>query len=108
MPKMVSVPFTAPAVQHKTTRYRLQEWLPRIVLAPTFLITVIFVYGFIVWTGYLSFSASRMLPSYEFVGLEQYARLWSNPRWYVALKNLAIFSVLYIVLSTAIGLLLAI
>src|SRR3954452_23950355 len=108
MPKMVSVPFTAPAVRQKSARMRLQEWLPRLVLAPTFLITVIFVYGFMVWTGYLSLSASRMMPSYEFVGFEQYARLWTNPRWYVAIKNLAIFGVLYIGLSTVVGLALAI
>ena len=105
---MVSVPFTAPSVRQKSARYRLQEWLPRLVLAPTFLITVIFVYGFMVWTGYLSLSASKMLPSYEYVGLEQYTRLWANPRWYVAIKNLAIFAVLYIGISTALGLLLAI
>jgi len=108
MPKMVSVPFTAPAVRQKSARMRLQEWLPRIVLAPTFLITVIFVYGFMVWTGYLSLSASRMMPSYEFVGLEQYGRLWTNPRWYVAIKNLAIFAILYIGFATVMGLALAI
>jgi glucose/mannose transport system permease protein len=108
MVEMVSVPFTAPSVRQKSARYRLQEWLPRLVLAPTFLITVIFVYGFMVWTGYLSLSASKMLPSYEYVGLEQYTRLWASPRWYVAIKNLAIFAALYIGISTALGLLLAI
>jgi glucose/mannose transport system permease protein len=108
MVEMVSVPFTAPSVRQKSARYRLQEWLPRLVLAPTFLITVIFVYGFMVWTGYLSLSASKMLPSYEYVGLEQYTRLWASPRWYVAIKNLAIFAVLYIGISTVLGLLLAI
>jgi glucose/mannose transport system permease protein len=108
MVEMVSVPFTAPSVRQKSARYRLQEWLPRLVLAPTFLITVIFVYGFMVWTGYLSLSASKMLPSYEYVGLEQYTRLWASPRWYVAIKNLAIFALLYIGISTVLGLLLAI
>ena len=105
---MVSVPFTAPAVRRKSARHRIQEWLPRLVLAPSFLITIIFVYGFMVWTGYLSLSASRMMPSYEFVGLEQYARLWTNPRWYVAIKNLAIFAILYIGFATVMGLALAI
>ncbi|MDO3437067.1 sugar ABC transporter permease, partial [Rhizobium sp. CBN3] len=36
-------------------RGRLQDALPKIVLAPSFVITLIFVYGFIVWTAYLSF-----------------------------------------------------
>lgn len=32
---------------------------------------LVFVYGFIVWTGVLSFTKSRLLPSYEFVGVAQ-------------------------------------
>ncbi len=86
----------------------LGEHLPKIVLAPTFVITLFFVYGFILWTIYLSFSASRILPNYTFVGLSQYERLWSTPNWYVALQNLAIFGSLYIVICIALGLLLAI
>ena len=29
---------------------RLAEHLPKLVLAPTFVITIVFVYGFILWT----------------------------------------------------------
>ena len=35
---------------------RLQDWLPRLVLAPSFALVLIFVYGFIVWTAVLSMS----------------------------------------------------
>jgi glucose/mannose transport system permease protein len=41
-------------------------------------------------------------------GLRAYERLWANSNWWTALENLFIFSVLYIGLATAIGLLLAI
>ena len=34
----------------------LQELLPKLVLAPSFAIVLIFVYGFIAYTGYLSFT----------------------------------------------------
>jgi glucose/mannose transport system permease protein len=62
-----------------------------------------------VWNGVLSVTASRMLPNYEeFVGLEQYIKLWESDRWWVALKNLGIFSTLYVGGSIAIGLLLAV
>ena len=44
-------------------RSRLQDALPKIVLAPSFVITLIFVYGFIVWTAYLSFTNSKTFPS---------------------------------------------
>lgn len=86
----------------------LQANLPKIVLAPSFALTLVFVYGFILWTVYLSFSKSRLVPNYEFVGLEQYYRLWSIPNWYVALTNLAIYGTLYIGFSLVIGLLIAI
>ncbi len=89
-------------------RERLQAWLPKLVLGPTLLLVAVFVYGFIGFTAYLSFTDSRILPSFEFVGLANYVRLFSLRNWSIALQNLAIFGVLYIVICTAIGLLLAI
>jgi glucose/mannose transport system permease protein len=89
-------------------RTRLQNWLPKIVLAPSFAIMVIFVYGFIAFTIYLSFTDSRMLPSYGWVGWQNYDRLFRIREWDIAVTNLAIFASLYIVISTIIGLLLAI
>jgi glucose/mannose transport system permease protein len=83
-------------------------WLPKLVIAPSFLLGFGFIYGLIAWNGYLSVSASRLLPNYDFVGLEQYVRLFDSERWMVALTNLGIFGVLYIGGAMAIGLLLAI
>lgn len=85
-----------------------QENLPKIVLSPSFTVILLFVYGFILWTVYLSFSASRMLPNYRWVGLDQWARLWKTLTWQIALENLVIFGSLYIVLCIVIGLMLAI
>jgi len=82
--------------------------LPKLVLAPAFVLGLAFIYGFMVWNGLLSVTASRMLPNYELVGLSQYERLWAMDRWWVALKNLAIFGVLYVGLSMALGIFLAI
>ena len=87
---------------------RLRDWLPRLVLAPSFALILLFVYGFIAWTVYLSFTHSRMMPVYEIVGFDSYVRLFNQPNWYVALQNLAIFGGLYIGISIALGLLLAI
>jgi glucose/mannose transport system permease protein len=42
---------------------------------------VIFVYGFIAFTIYLSFTDSRMLPSYEWVGWQNYDRLFRIRQW---------------------------
>lgn len=90
-------------------RATLQDLLPKIVLAPSFALILIFVYGFIVFTGFLSFSGSKLLPDFStWVGLNNYVRLFNHPNWITALKNLAIFSVLYIVVCSFIGLALAI
>ena len=87
----------------------LQELLPKIVLAPSFAVILVFVYGFIVFTGFLSFSGSKLLPDFStWVGFDNYVRLFNHPNWIVSLKNLAIFSVLYIVICSVIGLALAI
>lgn len=82
--------------------------LPKIVLALSFVICVVFFYGFIIWTALLSMTSSRMLPRYEFVGFEQYVSLFANDRWWLALKNLATFGGLFILLCLVMGLLLAI
>ncbi|MGR4069027.1 sugar ABC transporter permease [Halomonas sp. LR3S48] len=86
----------------------LQTWLPKLVLAPSIAISLFFVYGFMLWTFILSLTNSRMLPSYEFVGFAQYARLMANDRWWVASTNLVVFGGLFVVICLALGLLLAI
>jgi glucose/mannose transport system permease protein len=91
-----------------STRNYLQELLPRIVLAPSFAAVLIFVYGFILFTAYLSFTDSKMLPSFGWVGLENYSKLWALPHWWRAISNLAIFGSLYIIVCSVLGLGLAI
>lgn len=86
----------------------LDKLLPKLVLAPAFVLGLTFIYGFMVWNGLLSVTASRMLPNYELVGLAHYSALWQMDRWHVALKNLAIFGVLYVGGSMALGIFLAI
>ncbi|WP_035059261.1 carbohydrate ABC transporter permease [Andreprevotia chitinilytica] len=85
-----------------------ERWLPRLVLAPSFLLTLIFIYGFITWNGYLSFTSSRLLPSFNWAGLTQYHALFALERWWVAVKNLFIFGGLFIGGAMAIGIALAI
>ncbi|GLQ17886.1 carbohydrate ABC transporter permease [Maritalea porphyrae] len=90
----------------------MTEWLekhaPKMVLAPSFIAILVFVYGFIGWTAYVSFTRSKLLPKYDLKGTIQYERLADSPRFEVALTNLAIFGVLFILFATIIGLTLAI
>ncbi len=83
-------------------------WLPKLVLAPSFLLGLAFIYGLMAWNGYLSLSASRLLPNYEWAGLVHYQALWGNERWWLALRNLAVFGGLFIGGAMALGLLMAV
>lgn len=87
---------------------RLQNWLPKIVLSPSVAAMVVFVYGFIAFTVYMSFSDSKMLPSYDWIGLANYTKLWKLSHWWVSITNLAVFATLYISICTVLGLSLAI
>jgi len=86
----------------------LDRQLPKIAIAPSFAAALLFVYGFIAWTGYISLTSSRMFPRYDFEGLHQYVRLFNNPRWMVALENLAVFGGLFILFCLLVGIVLAI
>ncbi|ETX10070.1 sugar ABC transporter permease [Marinomonas ushuaiensis DSM 15871] len=87
---------------------KLQNWLPKIVLSPSIAAMVVFVYGFIAFTVYISFSDSKMLPSYDWIGLANYTKLWKLSHWWVSITNLAVFATLYIGICTVLGLSLAI
>jgi glucose/mannose transport system permease protein len=96
-------------------RTRMQDMLPKLVLAPSFALILVFVYGFIAWTLYLSFTNSRAFSSNVVTGLGNYRKLWTwlfetDPPsgWYTAVVNMGIFGGLYIVFCLAVGLTLAI
>jgi glucose/mannose transport system permease protein len=67
---------------------------------------VIFV-GCTIWTIVHSFTNSKLLPRLEFVGFDQYERLWSTRRWLISIENLAYFGIGSLVFSLVFGFLLA-
>src|ERR1043165_8958617 len=78
---MSTIATTKPEVTAKRgTSFSLRGWLqdalPKIVLAPSFAITLVFVYGFILWTVYLSFTNSKTFPSTTLTGALAYEPLW--------------------------------
>ncbi|MFT5535481.1 MAG: glucose/mannose transport system permease protein [Burkholderiaceae bacterium] len=79
-------------------------WLPRLVLGPTVLASLVFVYGFIFLTGYLSLTESRLMPNFDYAGFGQYTTLFQIDRWWVSAANLGIFGGLFILFCLAIGL----
>jgi glucose/mannose transport system permease protein len=87
---------------------RLNNVMPQLAVTPAFLAALLLMIGALVWTIYLSFTNATSMPSYEFAGLVSYEKLWANPRWILAYTNLFAFSVLFIALTLAAGLGLAV
>ncbi|MGA7780276.1 MAG: sugar ABC transporter permease [Paraburkholderia sp.] len=82
--------------------------IPKLVLAPSVAISLVFVYGFIAITGYLSLSDSRLMPRYDFVGFDRYRELFDNDVWWTSAANLGWFGIPFIAICVGLGLFLAI
>ena len=110
---MIATPSTDATPDFRT---RLQDWLPKLVLSPSLAAVLIFVYGFIGFTVWVSFTDSRILPfvgpkggpAFDFIGLSNYQKLFKLSHWEIAITNLGVFAFLYILISCMIGLMLAI
>jgi glucose/mannose transport system permease protein len=91
---------------------RLWGWwqihLPKLMVAPSLAISLVVVYGFMLWTGWISLTTSKVMPTNEWAGLDQYVRVWANPLWRIAVNNIFIFAALFISFSVFIGCVLAI
>ena len=94
--------------RHIFSKSTWQQILPKIVLSPSLIVVFAFVYGFIIYTGYLSASDSKMMPSYDWVGFVNYSKLFALRHWKIAITNLAVFGTLYIGICMILGLTLAI
>lgn len=79
----------------------------KIAILPMILTALVVFLGGTIWTVTYSFTGSKMLPKLNFVGFDQYVRLWSTPRWIISVENLMIYGVCSLVFSLSIGFLLA-
>jgi glucose/mannose transport system permease protein len=78
--------------------------LPKLLFSPSVFLVLVCVYGYIMFTIYLSFTSSMMMPSYEWAGTASYHRLFAQENWHVALSNLWVFAILYIGVAVVLGL----
>jgi glucose/mannose transport system permease protein len=75
---------------------RWSRWSPQIALVPSVAITAIAFIGAILWTIWLSFTESKRFPDYAIDPDRwgrQYARLFKDDGWQIALRNLVILGV---------------
>ncbi|MBI9101664.1 MAG: sugar ABC transporter permease [Spirochaetales bacterium] len=94
----------------KKSKWRItgDDLVARSVLLPTVILTMVFVYAFIAYTILISFTGSKMLPNFNWVGIQNYVKLFKLGNWHIALRNMLVFSILYIGICTMLGLFLAI
>lgn len=80
----------------------------RLTILPFVVIALTIFVGCVLWSVQLSFTSSKLLPNSDFVGLDQYIRLFNTTRWIVSLKNMVVFGVLFTSGSLVLGFLLAV
>ncbi len=80
-----------------------------LLISPTLVAMIIFIYGFIGFTGYSSLSNWRTLkPDFTFVGLSNYLTLFKNQRFIIDMRNTFTFTTLFLISSILLGFLLAV
>ena len=79
----------------------------KIALVPMILTAVLVFLGGTIWTIVYSFTNSGLLPRLNWVGLDQYERLWSTAKWIVSIKNLALYGIFSLTFTLVIGFVLA-
>jgi glucose/mannose transport system permease protein len=79
----------------------------KVASIPMILTALVVFVGGTAWTVVYSFTNSKLLPRLNFVGLDQYDRLWSSNKWLISIENLFIYGVCTLVFSLVIGFVLA-
>lgn len=79
----------------------------KIAALPMALVALVVFVGCTGWTVLHSFTNSRLLPKWNFVGLDQYERLWGARRWLVSVENLAVYGICSLVISVVAGFVMA-
>ncbi|MXX90830.1 MAG: sugar ABC transporter permease [Boseongicola sp. SB0677_bin_26] len=81
--------------------------MAKIAAIPMILTALCVFVGGTLWTVVYSFTSSRLLPKANWVGLDQYERLWNTNRWIVSIENLMIYGICSLIFSLVIGFVLA-
>jgi glucose/mannose transport system permease protein len=86
-----------------------ERYLSILLISPSILAVLIFVYGFIAWSVRVSLSEWKGLnPDYTWAGFKNYIQLFSDPRFMVDIRNTLVFTVVFVIGSVVLGFLLAV
>lgn len=85
------------------------RYLSILLISPSILAVLIFIYGFIAWSVRVSLSKWKGLNAdYTWNGIQNYLNLFSDPRFAVDVRNTLIFTGVFVVGSILLGFLLAV
>jgi glucose/mannose transport system permease protein len=82
--------------------------LPMLAIWPPLILSAGHVVVFTLWTAWLSFTPSTLLPESGFVGWRNYSAVMGTRNFHVAYVNIVIFGIGFVALTSALGMLLAI
>lgn len=82
--------------------------LPMLAIWPPVILSAGHVVVFTLWTAWLSFTPSTLIPELGYVGWHNYTSVIGTRNFHVAYVNLVIFGVCFVLATSALGLLLAI
>jgi len=103
-----ALPLVARAPPAASAIRRLAGLLPALAIWPPLILSAGHVVLFTLWTAWISFTPSTLMPQAGFVGLKNYVSVTATRNFSVAYTNVVIFGVCFVALTTALGLLLAI
>jgi len=93
----------------ETIRKRIRGWAGLLYVLPALSILGLFQLAPVVYAAWLSLTDSNLIrPVTNFVGLEQYRRMISDPSFHIALKNTVVYTVGVVFFSALFGLMLAV
>jgi glucose/mannose transport system permease protein len=84
------------------------RWPARLALLPAAAVVIVVYLGCMLWTVRLSLTSSKLLPTFDFVGFDQYRRLLTNERFLISAENVVVFGVLFLAGCLVLGFLLAV
>jgi glucose/mannose transport system permease protein len=79
-----------------------------LLVSPSLIALAIFVYGFMGWNINASLTDWRgVVPSDDYIGLRNYEQLWDNERFQIDVRNIGIFTLVFIGGSMVLGFVMA-
>ncbi len=98
---------SSPAKARARAKFRAL-WPAALALLPAAIIVLVCYLGAMIWTIRLSFTSTKMLPVMDWVGWQQYDRLFHTERFVDSTGHILLFGVLFIVGCLILGFLLAV